>query len=102
MNILDQTLGEMPVMFTSYEFTKQARINGLNEKLIINGIVAPYLKKHTARISRSTWNKKSGLDLQSAAKPVQLKIESEIDSAISLLKKNGYKVMKPSTEWKEL
>jgi hypothetical protein len=88
--IMQITFAQMPNSFTSREFAQELRKNNLDNSLIVQGYGAQYLHKHAVQDgSRRRW-KKLGVDIDS------------IQEAIELLKSQGYKVMQPVTEYREL
>jgi hypothetical protein len=93
MEILKKTLGEMNFSFSSNEFSKKARKNGLSKQEIDNGVIALFLHRNAVQgETRRMWRKHNGLTSDK-------KLQDKIMEAIDLLKENGYKIMKPVTDW---
>lgn len=89
--ILKKTFGEMKSVFSSNEFSKKAKKNGLSEKEIANGAIALFLHRNAIQMeSRRMWKKHNGVNL------------NDLSDAIQLLKSHGYKVMKPVNDWVEV
>lgn len=90
-DILKKTLAEMKSVFSSNEFSKKAKKNGLSEKEIANGVIALFLHQNAIQMdSRRMWKKYNGVNL------------NDLSDAIQLLKSHGYKVMKPVNDWVEV
>ena len=93
MDILKKTLDEMNFSFSSNEFCKKARKNGLSKREVDNGVIAFFLHKNAVQgYTRRMWRKHNGLTSDK-------KLSDKIMEAIDLLKSNGYKVLKPVTDW---
>jgi hypothetical protein len=102
MDILKKTLEEMPLIFSSNEFSKQAKKNGLTQREINNGMIANYLS-HKAKKGNSIrmWEKKrSHHNTNAFREPVAA--QSDLDNAVALIKSLGGKVLMPISEYKEL
>lgn len=91
--ILERALEIMPNEFTSNQFARTARELGIPQRLIDNGIVGNFLSAHVYRVSP---------DARSWYKDSQKVLTGNIESAIALLKQNGYKVFKPVSDWQEI
>ena len=97
MEVLKQTLNEMNFVFSSNEFSKQAIKNGLNQEAVKRGIIAVFLHKNAKQMgSKRMWQKKSN-----KVNVINFN-EDEITKSIKLLKSNGYKILKPISDWLEL
>lgn len=96
MDILKKTIDQMPDVFTSNQFRKQAIKNGYPVKLCKVGFSA-YLKKYADNdiFKTRTWAKKPSTKIQ--------KIDAGLneEEMILYLKNKGYKIMKPVNEWVE-
>lgn len=93
MTILDKTLSQMENVFSSNEFAKQSIKNGYTKRQIDAGYMLIYLRANANQYgSKRMWIKNHA---------PQIKFDP-IQDAIELLKNNGYKVMKPVSEWIEL
>jgi hypothetical protein len=102
MDILKKTLDEMYVSFSSNEFSKQAKRNGLSQQEVNNGAIAHFLSRNCFRgNSRRLWRKNPTTTTASITIAEKHKNDSVAD-AISLLKSKGYRIMKPTTDWIEL
>ncbi len=96
MEILQKTLGQMRVSFSSNEFSKKARKNGLTDFEVANGVIATFLHRNAIQgETRRTWSKRINLT------PNKSNSDKLMD-AITLLKDNGYRVLKPVSEWQEV
>ena len=96
--ILHKTLREMPHIFSSNEFSKQAIKNGLTRREVGNGACASFLHiyAYQCESSRRMWQKSAEIPkLTDSSIP-------DIQSAISLLKSNGYRIMKEVSDWVEM
>jgi hypothetical protein len=94
--ILETTFEQMPNHFTSREFAKRARINGLVEdKFFAQGNAGNFLHARAFQTTSNRCWSKSKIETQSE---VQIKIEQ----AIALLKFHGYKIMKQETQYTEV
>lgn len=95
--LLEKTLNEMDVYFTSNEFSRVAKINGITQEQIDNGILADFLHKNAIQLSNSNrrWVKKDKRTLKPDYK-------DKLEDAINFLKEKGYKVMKPVTDFVEV
>ena len=117
MNILDETLRRMPTRkydsdydFTSNHFAKEAKKLGLSQHEITNGIIANFLHVNAIQGSnRRRWKKRNGNNQIALGEigPLGNSISEDlktikIEAAIKLLKANGYRVLKPISEWKEV
>lgn len=93
MEILEKTMQEMPVTFTSNEFNKRAVYNGYPQKALKHKGLHRFIKRYAdnAYLGSKTWIKKT--------KTTSKTTEKEM---IEHLKRKGYKIMKPKTEWEEL
>ena len=107
-SLLFNVLNEMPARFTSHQFVAKARQSAVPERLIIYKAASKFLEQNAKRTSRKTWEKTTV-----SRKPYQTVVfgdnqtnaptESEqIENAIKLLKLRGYKVLMPTTEYKEV
>lgn len=93
-SILHQTLYQMPDRFTSYQYGKKLRKNGLCT-VKENVRQDRFLIHHCAHPTPKTWVKReTGAYMEAYG--------MNEDNAIKLLKGKGYRVFKPVTEWKEL
>ena len=106
-SILNDTLAKMDDEFTSNEFSRMAEFNGITREEILNGVVAEYLRPRCNRLgSNRKWGKKSIKKIEFKTNDPDIRnIKSDeeiINEAVELLKLNGYKVLKPVSEWVEL
>lgn len=97
MDILKKTLDEMKFYFSSNEFSKKARKNGLSKQQVNNGAIAFFLHRNAVQgETRRMWRKHNkGLT-------PNYELSDKIMEAIDLLKANGYKIMKPVSDWIEV
>jgi len=90
-DILKKTLAEMKSVFSSNEFSKKAKKNGLSEKEIANGAIALFLHQNAIQMdSRRMWKKDNNVQ------------SNNLLEAIALVKSHGYKVLKCVHEWVEV
>lgn len=84
----------MPDFFSSFDFAKKARENGVPAKITEQGHGRDFLLKHTPtrQMTAKTWWKNSSEKNKDDEK-------TKISEAIKLLKENGYKILKPVNEW---
>jgi hypothetical protein len=102
MDILKKTLDEMYVSFSSNEFSKQAKRNGLSQQEVNNGAIAHFLNRNCFRgSSRRLWRKNPATITSTITVEEKSKFDN-ISAAIALLKSKGYRIMKPTTDWIEL
>jgi len=101
MEILKRVLDEMPERFTSNRFIEVAKKHGIPTNWVPNGIIVKFLLKNAKRIgSRRLYEKKQRNILSAPSLTIdQIWDES---NAVSFLKARGYKIMKPTTEWREI
>jgi hypothetical protein len=110
MNPLDKTLEQMSYQFSSNEFCKRARKNGITEREIHAGVVSTYLQRNAIQSeTRRMWQKYgtrttsyTQVPLTNTVAPTEKSMSDKITEAIQLLKSNGYKIMKPTTDWIEI
>lgn len=110
--ILKKSYDELPegAIFSGYDYAEKCKKNGL-EKLLnsysaIKTARSKYLSKYAKRISKKTYIKKqvkkvvvtNQIELFDNASIKNL----EITNAIELLKKNGYRIQKPITNYEEI
>jgi hypothetical protein len=122
--IFSKALDSMPNNFGSKEFISKCVKLGIPKTVVTNSNrVADFLKNNTERMSYRTWKKKghvkgerelmreaankmSGIiNLTGAHDAHEQGKQSEVltvESCIEFLKSNGYKVMKPVSEWVEI
>ena len=92
--ILEKTLNQMDIVFSSNEFSEKAKKNGINQFQINNGIIADFLHKNAIQgDTKRMWEKINFNNYQKS---------DEIMTAINLLKSNGYKILKPVSDWIEI
>ena len=96
MSLLKDVLSEMPKHFNSNQFARCATSKGLPSSRVADGAIAEFLKLNALRgATTRTWKKKQ----EPQTKQTEL---TEIEMAVNLLKRNGYKVLQPFTEYREL
>ena len=94
--ILKKTLEHIPFSFSSNEFCKMAKKNGLTKREVENGVIALFLHRNAVQgETRRMWRKHNGLTSDKSK-------SDKIMEAIDLLKKNGYKILKQTTDWIEV
>jgi len=93
MNILKKTLSEMNFTFSSNEFSKQAKKNGLSQQEINNGAIALFLHRNSVQgETKRMWRKGNSITSHNPK-------TDKITEAINLLKSHGYKILKPVSDW---
>lgn len=97
---MKEALKEMPGEFTSNEYCKLIREKGVPDAKIKGGFVSTFLKVNCNQLTTKRWAKITVSPDQNGLKFYE--DEPEIQAAINLLKGYGFKVMKPSLEWREL
>ena len=102
MELLTKAFDSMPDVFTSSDFTKAAIKAGYPKELTIRKGLGGFLMRFADNGYEfsKTWTKKTSLIKPEKKKTVP-NINNEIESAISLLKANGYKVLRPINEFIE-
>lgn len=88
MEELFKALDEMPNVFSSSEFCKKARLLGITTRQIQDALCSEFLKKNAIHVEKRTYTKIEG--------------ETYLERCINYIKSEGYKVLKPVTEYKEL
>jgi len=110
MTVLETTMNEMPLVFTSNEFNTRAIKNGYPQRLV-KGKGLCFIKEYASNegIRSKTWTKfdktnktKTELLFGAPIKDVEQLAEERIQGMIKELKEKGYKIMKPVSEWLEL
>ena len=103
--ILNNTLNQMENVFTSNLFAKVAEINGITRKEIEYDCIPPFLKQKCKRYgSNRRWIKKQSNNIERyPTTKNQIKSDEDIiNEAIEILKLNGYRILKPVSDWVEL
>jgi hypothetical protein len=92
--ILEKTLERMPFSFTSNQFAIKGKKFGLKQIDINSGVISAFLKVKCNR----------GDTLRSWVKNEKIYVveDTNLQSAIKLLKKNGFKVLKQVTQFEEV
>jgi hypothetical protein len=93
-DILSKSLEKMPDFFSSNQFADAAIRLNYPKIAITKGMLGSYLHKHATQsnTSKRMWHKRGNYQQQF----------NDIDAAISLLKSQGYKIMKPVSDWQEI
>jgi SOS-response transcriptional repressor LexA len=92
MILLHQVLDKMPQRFSSNQFSIKAQKMGLSKQEVANGTIGLFLHQHSIQsTTRRMWEKNN-----------DKKTKTTIEEAIDLLKRNGYKIMKPISEYVEV
>jgi hypothetical protein len=97
---VEAALGLMPKQFTGKQIADECRLHGGDEDRIRQGRIGQYLISNglVKRISSGVYVK-----VESSSEPSrQVKTSDPIKDAIELLKSNGYRVMKPVTDFIEI
>lgn len=89
-NILMTTFAAMPEKFTSNEFIENAKVLGLTDDEVKNGVVPAFLHPHCIPITKRTWRKRITTGNTLFDTPCELTEEK----CIAFLKERGYKIMK--------
>lgn len=108
-NLFIQTLNQMPLMFTSNEFSNKARENGIPDKWVKQGKCGDFLHKHCDQyLTNKTWQKRIKNTQIIKVKenvytpPIIIKDEQintdtfTEENCIKFLKEKGYKIFKYS------
>jgi hypothetical protein len=100
MDVIKKTMDEMPKVFTSHEFNAKAIKNGYPEGLLQRKGLAKYIRKYADNGEEfsKTWTK---IPVQKETKLCEYISENDTELMIFYLKKKGYKIMKPVSEWVE-
>jgi len=110
--ILKKTLSEMPLIFTSQQFNKKALENGYPTKIFNETGTGFFLRiwakndkiktKTWVKISENERKKRLSKSLIDDLVDENPNSQSQIKEAIDLLKREGYKIMKPVNQWEEI
>lgn len=101
MEELVKKLNQMPPAFTSNEFCKKAKHNGLSRNRIADGTCGLFLHQNAVQDgSKRRWRKKkveNFLDTLVEVAEINRSHDKKRDiaRAVALLKSEGYKIMKP-------
>ena len=93
--IYTAVVAEMPPVFTSNQFCKELRARGVTQREIDNMWPFNWLQGRATRHSRRGWQKTGVIQLS-------INADAQIEAAVQLLKKAGYKIFKPINEYKEI
>jgi len=101
--IFDQAYQAMNDEFTSYHFSEYLRKNYSDKNISFNSIKYQLRKRGAIQngFNGKSWKKSISQNIQKIEIKHSPTILS-IDQAIELLKNNGYKILKPKTDWQEL
>ena len=103
--ILNNTLNQMDNVFTSNLFAKVAEKNGITRKEIEYDCIASFLKQKCKRFETNRKWVKNNFNNNEKKSITKNKIKSDediINEAIEILKLNGYRILKPISDWVEL
>jgi len=103
-DIFDQAYDAMENEFTSYHFADYLRKNYGDKDISYNSLKYQLKKRGAIQngFNGKSWKKQiNKLSVKEIEIPQQSNILS-IEQAIILLKENGYKILKPKTDWQEL
>jgi hypothetical protein len=96
---LELALEQMPKIFSSNEFSQKSQALGYPKELIPKGFIARFLHRNCNQLdSTRMWAK----EYSQANQPTSKSISNDVENAITLLKKNGYKISKQVIDWKEI
>lgn len=110
LDVFQVVFEKMPKKFTSHMFSRACQKHGVEKSYLNRGVIANFLKPICIRTypTGHSWEKKEN----STYAPIQIVFKDknnvpenekqEIENAINLLKRNGYKVLMPKTEYKEV
>jgi hypothetical protein len=98
MKTIKQIYDEMPNEFSSRAMAKQLIQNGHSQYFIKNDKMLQWLLLNATRIGRRMWQKKS----PNKQMTIPLATNLSLDEAIKICKKNGLKVMRPTSGWEEV
>lgn len=104
IELLSQTLDQMPNGFSSHDFCTVLSAKGFSKAKIRKGAAAEYLRTVAIQTGKGarTWRKKpvqTQLSIHDINVPAATITEQ---GAIEHLKKLGYKIMKPINQWEEI
>jgi len=101
MDILHKTLSEMQATFTSVEFMAKAKTYGLTRTESNGRTLRAFLLQNATLVEghKKMWSKKPIVPIFNADHRVPA---GAIERAIAVLKKAGYKIMKPTSDWTEV
>jgi len=109
MKIIEKVYESMPEFFSGKSFVKELRLQGYPESLVQNNHYREFLALHCTSQSRSGCERKSmylknGFVKNYLQKPIEFsQVEKEdVQKCIEILKKHGYKIMKPTTNYEEI
>jgi len=111
LDIIVKTINDMPDIFTSREFNIKAIANGYPERMLKGKGLAVFI----ARFAKNDYHRSKRWTKLTAPEFTDLKINKQtelteltefnfdlsLEKAVELLKNNGYKVMKPVSDWVE-
>jgi hypothetical protein len=99
MEVLEKTFKQMPQVFTSNQFNKQAVKNGYPAALLKHSGLHPFLHKYAKNSTTfsKTWTKNKTEVICSNESTSMTEMQM-----IQYLKSKGYKILKPVNEWQEL
>lgn len=108
LDIIVNTINEMPDRFTSREFNAAAVINGYPERMRKGKGLAPLIARFAKNdyYRSKTWTKLTAPEFTNVKTNQQTQLNEcscnlSLEKAIELIKKNGLKVMKPVADWVE-
>jgi hypothetical protein len=106
IEILTKVFSQMANKFTSNYFNKKAREYGCP---LSADMIKLFLNKHASNLSRKVWIKNniqkdfiSDIQMKIQLSDESKNIDLKISDAISLLKSNGYKILKEKIEYEEI
>lgn len=114
--IMQNAFDQMGYKFTSYDLLLLAKSNGITDQNIKNGVVRRFLAGKAVNDNgprqwikvKQVWKRQQQENVcetlpifDDTPEPVSSPTFT-VNDAIELLKANGYRVMKPKTDWEEL
>jgi hypothetical protein len=115
LEIFNKAIAEMPTRFTSHEFSAKVRSLGWNPKPSgeLGDFLCRYARndyqhsknwtKFTAKNENLSLFNTNKITVPNITKSFQVTDEvDKIKTAIELLKSNGYKILKPKTDYEEI
>ena len=100
--VYQQALESMPNNFSSINFCRELRELGMSETIIQRDEYQFFLHQFCNKLSKKMYSKKIAPITQLQLHGIDTDFPDFVKAAIDWFKQNGYKIMKPVTEFKEL
>lgn len=99
MEIYHRVLRTMPQIFSTNEYLESLKKTATSPEDVNRSKYLSFIKKECRKVSNRTYVKPK--ETQLSLEPVNQPVITE-ETAIELLKRLGYKVLKPTNEWVEI